>query len=247
MVEISMNGREWGYMLDSLHKVAQGSEEMQMDLNLIAAPNNIVKLYVRQYNILQVIHELENSDDVSIDVPEANRFVFDPKVLHSVVKQAKDRRISLEFDEHTFEVTIDSESFSGPTQFDLRLVQKGEFMEPVALPGLKKLGDVDRIEFLENLKMLSSISKVVEFSVQNGMFEISVSDKVQGDGKVVEDVSEQTEISSVSAHYSIRPIQDFLEKMDSDQVTVSMTEDETIRITSRSPGRTSSILRAERI
>lgn len=247
MVQISMDGREWGYMLNSLQKVARGSEEIQMDLNMLASPDDTVKLYVRNFDTLQVIHELENTGDVSIEVPKRDTFVFDSEVLHSVVQQAKDRRITLKFNEHTFEVKIDSETFSGPTEFDLRLVQKSEFQEPIDVPQFKNVCELDRQELLDNLKMLSSVSKVLNFEVSNDTFKISASDKVQGSGKVSVNVDGMTEIHSVSANYPVRPIRDFLQKMDTETISIFMTKSEKLRLTSENPGRKSSILRAERL
>mgnify|MGYP003858392887 CR=1 FL=1 len=244
-LHIGMNADRWGEILNSLHKVARGDENISMDLNVIGKNDDRALIYVRNYDTLQVIHSIENSDSAIVEVNEPTKLVFDSQVLHTVVQRAGDRELDLRFGEHEFEVEIGQETFSSATEFNLRLVQDSEFQEPLNIQGYEEIVEVNRTELLQNLKMLLSISKVVNFSTEGDELTISVSDKVQGSGEL--QIGIDNGLIDVEASYPIRPIRDFLDKMKSDTVKIFMTPKKTIKIQSASTGRISSIQRAERL
>lgn len=246
-LEISMDGSAWDEILSSLHKVANGEEEIPMDVNIVASPDDRVQIYVRKYQTLQVLHELIDTGLVSVTVSEPTEIVFNSEILRSVIQQAKTRDITLRFHEHTFSVEVEDMGFSTPTTLDLRLVQESQFQSPVSIDGAMMIGTVKRGPLLENLNMFETISKVASFSVEDGFLEISVSDKVQGSGTVKEDVSDECEIDSIEAEYRIRPLKDFLNQMEAEQVKIQMNPSATLKLRSSSAGRTSEMLLSKRI
>lgn len=245
-LEIQMDGSAWDEILSSLHKVASGEEDIPMDVNIVATSDNKVQIYVRNYQNLQVLHELVDTGIVSVNASESTRLVFDSEILRSVIQQAKSRKISLQFDEHTFDVEVGEQSFSTPTTLELRLVHASQFQDSISIEESKRVGSLKRKALLDNLNIFESIAKVVNFKVENGTFEISVSDKVQGKGNVEADVSEDCEIEFAEGKYKIRPLKDFLTQMQSEYVDIKMTELATLEIRSSSTGRTSELLLAPR-
>lgn len=245
-LNIEMEGKEWKEILDSLHKVISGEEDIPRDLNIIAEPDDTVKIYVRNYYNLQVIHELKDTTDRNITVEDSSKFVFNSEILRSIVNQAKKRFISLQFKDFDFDVVVDQESFSKPTTVELRLVQESEFEEPLS-DDFHNIGAVDREALLESLQIFKSVSEVVRFSLNNDVLEISVSDKVQGSGNVKIEVDSNHGLCQIDARFKIRPLKDFLQKVNSDEVTISMTPGSNLRIQSEKNGRKSGIMVAERL
>lgn len=244
-LHLGMEAEEWGEILNSLHKVARGEEDISMDLNIATKDSGTVLIYVRNNRNLQVLHEIDGSGPAIVDINEPTYLVFDSQVLRSVVQKAGKRDIDLKFGHHEFEVEIGQETFSSSTRFNLRLVQDTEFQEPLDISGYEKIGEVDRVGLLENLRMFTSVSKVVNFSADSDGFTISVSDKVQGSGELK--VNEDSAPLEIEATYPIRPLKDFLQKMKSDQVTIYMNPGKSVKIQSETDSRVSSIHRSHRL
>ncbi|MGB9953529.1 hypothetical protein ACOZ4F_14165 [Haloarcula marismortui] len=240
-----MAAENWSQILNSLHKVAMGEEDISMDLNIATRGNDTVLLYVRNYQELQVLHKISDSDSTTVDINEPTQLVFDSQVLRDVVQSAGKQDIDLRFGDHDFDVEIGQESFDSSTEFTLRLVQDTEFQKPLNIDGYERIVDVSRTGLLENLKMFTSVSKVVDFDIKHEELIISVSDKVQGSGKLVVNIEDAP--FKLNATYPIRPLKDFLQKMKTDQVSIHMTPSRTIKLESNSGEKVSSIHRSQRL
>lgn len=244
IAKISLPQPELKEVLDSLHQVSRGEDDISMDLNLIADPEEGVKIYVRNFNTLQVSHEI--SDFSHLDVTEYAEFVFNSETLHSLVKDADSNEITLEFSRDEFFVAIGNGYFATPTRFDLNLVQASEFQHPLSVDDFFEVAEIDRKDMLNTLKMMGNISPVVEVEIMDNELWVKVSDVVQGEGVVMQ-LIEDKDVPNLSFKYPNRPLRDFLKQTSGEKVKLFMTETGTIKLESRSGITTSRLMRAERI
>jgi len=244
LARITLPQAEFKEMLDSLHGVAMGDEEMTMDLNLIADPDEGVKIYVRNYNSLQVSHEITDFDH--LQVSEYSEFVFNSQTLYDLVKGADSNEIILQFSEDEFSVAIGNGYFATPTRFDLNLVKETEFQSPIMIDDFIEVATLDQGETLNNLKMMDSLSPVVEIEVADSELWLKVSDIVQGDGMVMQDIGDK-DVPEITYQYSNAPLKDFLKRSGSEKVKLFLTDTGTLKLEAISEYVSSKLLQAPRV
>jgi len=245
-LKIGMEGDQWNEILSSLHTVASGTEDIAQDLNVKVTSDGEVQIYIRNFYNLQALHRLENSSDIDIDTSGQSEIVFNSKILRSIIQQAKGRYTTLEFQEHEFTVTVGEQSFATPTTLDLRLVNESEFQKPMSIDGAKEVAKLERQNLLENLQMFETVSKVIKIEIGTDMMEISVSDKVQGSGRVCAYIGDESELEPTKAKFKIRPLKDFLTQVKSETVSILMTDENVLKMEGSSDGKVSEISIAPR-
>ncbi|WP_415382957.1 hypothetical protein [Halosimplex sp. TS25] len=235
--------------LNGLQQSTEVEEESFEDFNLISMSNpNRLKLYVRHFELFQVVHTLSDSDAVSLDVKQDKEMVFNSDVLTSLIKNSKSERLNIRFYEDKFSVEARDSWFSTPTTFTLNLFQEDEFQSILSLSDFETLASIDRRELVENLEMMSIVSNVVQLKLTSDEFWISVSDAVHGEGKVMEAVNrDEISLNDFEQKYRIDIIESFLGSFNTDFVNVQMNENQVLRLTAEDGGHTAELTLAPRV
>ena len=244
IAKIISTQKELREILDSLHSVASGEANISMDLNLIADPDEGICIYVRNFDSLQVVHEI--TDPTQYEISEYSEFVFNSKTLHELIKDSDSDRITLQFYRSDFEVMIGDDYFTTPTKFELNLVHVSEFEDQIIVSDFISIDSFEREGILDTMNMMDNISPVVKFRISNNEFWISVSDVVQGEGEVMKEI-EGDEKPEMEFQYPIRPIRDFLKRLNSDTIDLSLTYSGTLKIEMTVDDRVAQLICAPRI
>jgi len=249
IASMEIDRQELQNTLNGLQQSTEVEEESFEDFNLISMSNpNMLKLYVRHFELFQVIHTLSDSDAVSLDVKQDKEMVFNSDVLTSLIKNSKSDRLNIRFYEDKFSVEARDSWFSTPTTFTLNLFQEDEFQSILSLSNFETLASIDRLELIENLEMMSIVSNVVQLKLTNDEFWISVSDAVHGEGKVMEGVNrEEICLEDFEQKYRIDIIESFLGSFNTGFVDVQMNEDHVLRLTAEDGGHSAELTLAPRV
>jgi hypothetical protein len=233
--------------MKSISDVISGEgNDIPLELNLIANSDNEVLLYVRRFNNLQILHRLVPSEGISINVVKEDGFVFSSQVLASLVRKASADRLTLTFREHKFSVKAGDKNFSRPLAFDLRLYQQSEFQEPMDLREFYEIATINRQSVIDGLRMMKEISPEVSFVTEDGELHIHVQDAVQGEGKMVVDLDDDSSIQ-VDRSFEIRPIVAFLKNLRSSETKVKFSEEGHLMLSSCSESMESQLVLSHRL
>jgi hypothetical protein len=246
---LEIDRSEFRNALNGLHQTTNIEDESYEDFNLIALSEaNMLKFYVRHFHLFQVVHTLSDSGGISLDVTQDTEMAFNSEVLTSLIKKSPSERLKIRFFDDKFSVEARESWFSTPTTFTLNLFQEGEFQPIETVSDFETIASINREELVENLKMMSIVSNVVQFKLSNGELWISVTDAVHGEGKVMESVDqEKIRLSEFEERYRIDIIQSFLDSFNSDLVEVAMNEDNVLRMSADQQGHSAELTLAPRI
>ena len=234
-------------ILKSLSDTIRGDSDTPMDINLVAKDDNSLQVYVRHFNVIQVMHELDDQGSLDIDVEESGNMIFSSQTLYSLIRKVDSEHVTLKFDRDTFRIRVGDDWFSTPTEFKLRVFQESEWSPPIEPENFKEVRKMKVDPLRQKLNMMSSIAPEVNFKIQSGEFWISVEDAVQGQGRVMKDLSDECEIDGLDYSYEIDPIETFLKNVRTDRVDVKMTNSGGVMLNSDSSTHTSYLLLAHRI
>jgi hypothetical protein len=228
--------------LNSISDVISGEDvDRPLDLNLVARPD-VIEVYVRQFNALQVMHKLTNGGDVEINVENENEFVFSSETLASIIKRTKSQNINLRFDHDGFHVEVQDGWFTTPTKFDLPMYKESEFSEPIRPTSFEKVGVLNPEALRDNLRMMEPISPDVVFQIEPDELWITVSDQVQGDGEVMQEINSGSELVGLEFRYEIEAIEQFLKNLEEDEVLMKMNSTGSLLLSTQSEGYISQLL-----
>jgi len=249
IAQIEIDRDEMNNILNGLERTVSIDDETFEDLNLVSlSESNSLKIYMRHFDLYQVVHTLSDSNQISIDVDEDIEMVFSPDVLTSLVRESNSDKIKIRLSEDQFSVEARESWFSTPTTFTLNLFHESQFQPITTVPGFEYITSINRKEMVENLKMMSTVSKVVQLKLVDAEFWISVSDAVHGSGKVMENIdSSQTEIDSFESKYRTDVIQTFLNSVDTELVDILLKDDGNLRIRAEKEGHEAELTLAPRI
>lgn len=235
--------------LNGLQQTASVENDSFEDFNLVSLNNpNKLKLYVRHFDLFQVVHTLSDSDPISIEVDRDEEMVFSPDVLTSLIKKSKSDRINIRFSEDKFSVEARDSWFSTPTTFTLNLFNESQFLPITNVSGFEPISSINREELVENLEMMSIVSNIVHLKLTGNEFWISVSDAVHGNGKVMEKIDPSgIDIESFDRKYRIDIIQAFLNSVGTDFVEILINQDGTLRIRAEKEGHDAELTLAPRL
>jgi DNA polymerase III sliding clamp (beta) subunit (PCNA family) len=212
-------------ILDSLHEMPHTSGTRTIDLNLVAKPPSTFELYISEMNMVQVHHEITDTDQVTVDVEQEYKFVFTAKVLRDIVGRANDGPLEIKFFEDKYAVRLSNEeTFSTPTSLDLHLVGDSAFSEMKDVPKLTKVAEVSRSALIETLQTMEIVSNVVILKVVNDELWISVSDTVEGEGKVMKNTHPECDLSGVEYNFNLEPIIAFLDNIVHNEIDIAINE-----------------------
>lgn len=233
----------------TISSVIRGDDEdMPMDLNLTAAPDGDVELYVRKFNNLQVLHRISSGNGIELNIDHHEEFVFSSQILESLIQSSDSERMDLEFGVNEFKVFMDNEWFSEPAEFKLPLFQDSEFQNPIELEEFYQITSVECKQLRSTLNMMNTISPVFEVSLDSDSLEMSVQDAVQGQGEIIKDVDPVSELPDTSSEFEIRPVEAFLKHMSSDKmVNIQMSVNGNIMIQSELENWTSQLVLTKRV
>lgn len=226
IAQIELEKSELKQILDSIHSVAAAADHKSIDINMIVEETPSVKFYVNQYGYFQVQHDINESDKNTIIVKEPRNFVFGSKTLRSIINKVKSGTLALKFFEHSYAVRVGTEgTFSTPLSLDLNLYQESQFHDPIEPDQMSRVVSVDRLKLSEALDVMNSIWNIVRFKITNDELWIAVSDKVEGEGKVMKEIDPDCELENVSQKFQIRPILSFLQNVGANEIEIQMTEE----------------------
>lgn len=249
IAQLEIERSEMRSMLNGLHKTTKADDESFEDFNLIALENtNQLKIFVRHFNLFQIVHTITDSDPISVDVQKDTEMVFNSNIITKLIKKSQADRLNLRFSADEFSVETRDSWFSTPTTFTLNLFKESEF-QPIANPsGFEVITSIDRSELVANLEMMSIVSNIVQFKITNNEFWISVSDAVHGDGRVMEQIDPDTiNFDSFSQKYRIDILEEYLKSLDTDFVDVCANSEGVLRIKAEKPGHISELTLSPRI
>ena len=234
-------------ILDSIDELVKFSEGTAVDLNL-TTDDGRVYIYVHPQS-MALVHELVPGDDVEISVSkDEERICLNPNDLMDVVTKIEEGMLEIEFVEHDYVIRYEEdEIFSEPLTLRLRRFVDTEFEDPPEVGELKRLGSLDRVSLSRALSVMSTISPVVEVTVNSGMLSLQVEDKVSGEGEVSPRLT-NSEVKHFDAWYSIEPPIQFLQKTTSgDEVNLLVTADRTLVLELESSDKNSRLYLAPRV
>lgn len=233
----------------TISSVIQGDDEdMPMDLNMVADPDNGIELYVRKFNNLQVLHKITSGDNIDIDVERRKEFVFSSEILESLIQNSDSARVNLEFDSNDFTLYVDDGWFSEPAEFKLPLFQDSEFEDSIELEEYHYVTSVKCSQLRSTLRMMSTISPVFEVSLSDNIMQMTVHDAVQGEGEITKRIDPVEEISSINSKFEVRPVETFLKRMSSDkEVDIQLSTNENMMIQSELENWTSQLVLSNKI
>lgn len=232
-------------VLNSISQVIRGEDsDRPMDLNLVAEESGQVKIYVRQYKNLQVLHELKAGPDIDIEVKNNSQFVFSSQTLSSLIQSTDSKEVEIELDVDQFEVKIEDGWFTTPTTFDLPLYRESEFNKPLSPPNLTTIATLDRTSLRSNLRMMKTIAPEFGLEIEGDELWFSVNDKVQGSGEVMKEIDNTDVIHD--RQYAIEPVDKFLKNIKADTVELSVNNS-SLCLSSAESGHDSELLLASRL
>jgi hypothetical protein len=235
-------------ILRSLHQSGLVSDDDGLDVNLTVSPNDSVKIYIRSMGFVQVMHELTDSDGILVEVEQGSRFVFFSKVLRSVVQKARPGPLTIKFYHNKYTVQLSNDKiFSTPTSLDLRLVTHSEFTESRELDNLVRVVDIEREPLKESLETMDIVSNILQFKINQGEFWISVSDKVEGEGKVMTYTGPECDLVNWIQKYQAEPIIRFLDNLTTESVRILVDNSGTLAIEAEREGLVSSLYQSPRV
>lgn len=235
--------------LNGLRKTTSIDDDSIEDFNLIALSHpNQLKIFVRHFNLLQVVHTLSASETISLNVEEDKEMVFNSDVMTSLIHKSKSDKLNLRFREDKFSIETRDSWFSTPTTFTLNMFHESQFQSILVPDEFSQIASVNREELIENLDMMSAVSKVVKLKLIEDEFWISVSDAVHGQGEVMKNVdSSDIMIGNFEQTYRIDAIQTFLKSAETDMVDIEVNEGGVLRMKTEKPGHTAELTLANRI
>lgn len=249
IAELQISQSKIENILNGLRKTAGIEEGYSEDFNLVSLSHaNQLKIYVRYFNTVQVLHTIENDDSagINLDVQSDSEMVFSSDTITKLIKKAGSERLSLKFDDRKFSVETQDSWFTTPTKFTLNMFHESEFQSPTAVSDLVRVTSVDREELIENLKMMAIVSNVVELRLTDSEFWISVSDAVNGEGEVMKKIDD-VELEEFEHQYRIETILNFLESVETKEVEVYENPDGILKIGAENPGHTADLMMGARI
>lgn len=233
----------------TISSVIQGDDDdMPMDLNMVADPDDGIELYVRKFNNLQVLHKITSGDSIDIDVDCRKEFVFSSETLESLIQNSDSAKVNLEFDRDDFTLYVDEGWFSEPAEFELPLFQDSEFEDPIELEEFHHITSVECSQLRSTLRMMSTISPVFEVSLNNDTMQMTVHDAVQGEGEITKDIDSVEDIPDISTKFEVRPVETFLKRMSSDkEVDIQLSTSKNMMIQSELENWTSQLVLSNKI
>jgi hypothetical protein len=249
IASLEIDREELRSILDGLGKTISIQDDAFEDFNLVALKDaNQLKIFVRHFDFLQVVHTLHDSENISIDVKKDTEMVFNSDVITSLIQQSKSEKLNFRFYDDKFAIETRDSWFSTPTTFTLNLFQESQF-QPITNPsGFDLINSFDRSELIENLDMMGTVSKVVKLKLTGSEFWISVSDAVHGQGKVMKSVDRNgIKLQDFEHKYRIDTIQTYLKSIDTDMVDISVNQEGVLKIEAEKSGHTSEFLIACRM
>jgi len=235
-------------ILDGLHNIVNLDEDYQEDFNLVSLrQTGQLKIYIRYFNLLQVVHTLEEVDDptIDLDVNSDSEMVFSSDTLTKLIKESDSDRLNLRFSEERFSVETRDSWFSTPTTFTLNMFNESEFQALQSVSGFEKIASIKRGELLKNLDMMSIVSNIVQFRLNNGEFWIAVNDAVNGEGSVMKEVPDP-QLDNFIYHYRIDTLSNFLKSVDTDEIDVYLTDTGTLKLEADNQGHIAELMIAPR-
>lgn len=236
-------------MLESIDEVVKFTEYTSADLNITTVDGSVLIYVISPGMDVSLVHELIPSDDVQISVDDnGERICLNPNDLRDVVRKAEGGTIEIEFLDYDYVVRYEEDDiFSEPLTLRLKRFVETEFEEPPRVGELKRIGSLDRVTLSRALNVMSTISPVVQVSVNSGMLSLQVKDKVSGEGEVSPKLT-NSEIGHFEAWYSIDPPIRFLRRITSgENVHLLVTSDNTLVLEVNSTNKNSRLYLAERV
>lgn len=233
----------------TISSVIQGEDDnMPMDLNMVADPEEGIKIYVKKFNNLQVLHEITSGDSINIDVNRRKEFVFSSEILESLIQNSESVKVDLEFDRNNFTLYVDNGWFSEPAEFRLPLFQDSEFEDSIELEEYHRITSVECSQLRSTLKMMSTISPIFEVSLNDDLMQMTVNDAVQGEGEITKEIDSVKELSNINSKFEIRPVETFLKRMSSDkEVDIQLSTNGNMMIQSELENWTSQLVLSKKL
>jgi hypothetical protein len=233
-------------MLDSLDAVFAFTDDdsLTKDLNIVLGESRAQIYMIPDTNNIAVYHELSENDEISLEIKEGSRLVFNIETLEKIVNKADQGTIELEFckDEYKVKYEEEGEFFSEPITYDLRIFSESEFKELPSRGETEKIGETSPISLYKAFDLLSPIAEIVRLEKNENKLSIKAEDVIEGEGNVVGADLEASEVDSFSELYPVRPIKEFLkEHKDIDKMELFVNQNGFLTLRSRRDGITSEL------
>lgn len=250
-IKIQIHRDELKRILDSFHhskQISDNSDTDPVDLNMHATSPDKVEIHRMHMGYIQISHELTNEGEISVSVDEDRDLIFTSKILHSIVSKARKEKLIIKFFEDEYAIRLSSQStFSTPTSLDLRLVSQDQFEPLEEFGGMSIVTEVERMPLLETLEAMGAVSNVVTFKLVNDEMWISVSDIVEGKGKVMKSADPECKYSNLEFKYHLEPLVIFLKKLDMGFVSIYVNQDGVLMVKAKKPGHEATLHLAQRV
>lgn len=249
IAKVEIDRDELRNTLNGLGDTTRFQDDSIEDFNLIALSHpNKLKIFVRHFNLFQVVHTLSDSETISLDVKQDKEMVFNSEMITSLIQKSKSDKLNLRFYEDKFSVETRDSWFSTPTTFTLNMFHESQFRSIAVPTGFSPISSIDREELIENLDMMSTVSKVVKLKLAGDEFWISVSDAVHGQGNVMKSVDRSDiNIEDFEHKYRIDIMQTFLKSVDTDMVDIEINEDGVMKVKAEAEGHIAELTLARRL
>lgn len=249
IAKLEIERNELKNTLNGLSNTTRFQEDSVEDFNLISLSHpNQLKIFVRHFNLFQVVHTLSDSGRISVDVQKDKEMVFNSDMITSLIQKSKSDELNLRFYEDKFAVETRDSWFSTPTTFTLNMFHESQFQSIAVPEGFNQISSIDREELIENLGMMSTVSKVVKLKLTSDEFWVSVSDAVHGQGEVMKSVDpSKINLDEFEHRYRIDIIQTFLKSVNTDMVDIEINKEGVLKVKAEEPGHTAELTLARRL
>lgn len=197
-------------LLNSINKTLGKDDDADVHMQ---ASSGELRIFSRP-GPFQVSHHLSDGDRIEITVEETGSMSINIETLVDIVKKAPDGEITLIFGGGKYRLKMpEEEDFSEPLKFKLPSITQSEFRAPESYGGFHKIDTVDRSSLSSKLEMFHVLDEHLNIRVEGGTLYIEVNSPVNGSGDISRDILFDSEVSEMSQWYPIRPLREFVKRV----------------------------------
>ncbi|MFD1641802.1 hypothetical protein [Halohasta litorea] len=234
-------------ILDGLATVITGDSDSTLDLNFVAEESDVIHIYVKKFNNIQILHTIRDGGEIKISVDEPRRSVFSSQILRDVVKKSKQERLKLKLVDDNFRIQVGDQWFTQPLEIELPLYHGSEFQERIENDSMEQIASLNREHTIEALSMMSVISPEFGCEIKENKLWIRVSDTVNGSGDVMQQLESPPDIGDSTFEYETNPVLSYLNTTTSDNIDLYLSTDGALKLITERGDHSSSLMLARRI